>query len=77
MDIFQLMSLAQRANPKAEVQILSGGHDNILIVWRWGDRIMTRRYCKHRIESHRLGAHDGWKQAMNAAAELMSETATD
>lgn len=35
MSIFSLFNMAQAANPKAEVTIRSGGHDAIIITWRW------------------------------------------
>ena len=71
MNIFSIISAAQAANPKADVTILSGGHDSIIIIWNWDGQCLNRRYCKARMTGHHYGEYEAWRIAFNAAAEIM------
>lgn len=71
MNIFSIINMAQAANPKADVTIRSGGHDQILIIWHWDGHYLNRRYCKSRMTGHRYGEYEAWCIAFNAAAQLM------
>lgn len=71
MNIFSIINMAQAANPKADITIRSGGHDQILIIWNWDGHYLNRRYCKARMSSFRLGEYEAWRIAFNAAAEIM------
>ena len=71
MNIFSIINMAQAANPKADVTIRSGGHNQILIIWSWDGQYLNRRYCKNRMASHHYGEYEAWRIAFNAAAEIM------
>lgn len=71
MSIFSLFNMAQAANPKAEVTIHSGGHDAIIITWRWNGQYLNRSYCKARMTGHRFGEYEAWRIAFNAVAQIM------
>lgn len=71
MNIFSIINMAQAANPKTEVSIKCGGHNQILITWNWDGRYLNRRYCKDRMTTHRYGEYEAWRIAFNAAAQAM------
>ena len=75
MDIFSVFSLAQEANPLAEVTIRGVGRHQVLITWQWQGKFLNRRYCKERIAQYRYGEFEGWKNALRAASEIMGQTA--
>lgn len=71
MNIFSIINMAQAANPKADVTIRSGGHDQILIIWHWDGQYLNCLYCKARMTGHRYGEYEAWRIAFNAAAQIM------
>lgn len=71
MNIFSIINMAQEANPKADVTIRSGGHDQILIIWHWDGQYLNRRYCKARMTGHHYGEYEAWRIAFHAAAQIM------
>lgn len=71
MSIFSIFNMAQAANQKAEVTMRSGGHDAIIITWRWNGQYLNRSYCKARMTGHRLGEYEAWRIAFNAVAQIM------
>ena len=71
MNIFSIINMAQAANPKADVTIRSGGHDQILIIWHLDGQYLNRRYCKASMTGHHYGEYEAWRIAFNAAAQIM------
>lgn len=77
MNIFSLFAQAQAANPKAEVTIRSGGHNQIIITWHWDGHFLNRRYCHSRASNYQYGEYEYWRMAFNAAGEVMGQVATE
>lgn len=76
MSIFSVTNMAQAANPKAEVTIRSGGHNQIVITWQWDGKFLNKRYCSDRMLRHRYGEYEAWRIAFNAAAQTMGIVAS-